>query len=144
MLANKNSTCLAAAGDFGSGRTAITGPMVPTAFCTSWRPAIGIAQCGSILAMTCSTSWPSACALLMASFSYSVHCEADLPGALLADDFPAAGLVVALVAGFASAFFPALIATFFATRVFAFFGAAVSSSIFLPRALVAGSFEFLR
>src|SRR5215469_4617763 len=125
MLASRNSTCLAAAGDLGSGRTAITGPMVPTAFWTNWRPAIGMAQCGSIFAMTCSTSWPSACALLMASFSYSVHCETDL-AALVTVGFAGADFVAALMPDLVKAFFPALIATFFATPFFPFFGAAVS------------------
>src|SRR5215467_15388682 len=148
MLASRNSTCLAAAGDLGSGRTAITGPMVPMAFWTSWRPAMGMAQCGSILAMTWRTSWPSACALLMASFSYSVHCEDDLAAALITGDLAGADFAGALAPDLASvllaAFLPALTITFFATWALDFFGAAVSSSIFLLSALVAGSFEFLR
>ena len=51
-LARTNSTCLEAAGDLASGRIASTGPMTPIALCTSCRPAIGMAQCGSILTTT--------------------------------------------------------------------------------------------
>src|SRR5215472_14298809 len=103
-----------AAGDLASGRTAITGPIVPIAFCTSWRPAIGMAQCGSILATTCRTSCPEAWALTMASRSYSVQWSA-LFDPLPVEAFPEDSLVL-----------PDVTAVFL-LRVLLFFGAVVSS-----------------
>src|SRR4029077_1130788 len=51
-LASTNSTCLDAAGDFASGRTAITRPVPLIALWISWRAAIGMAQWGSTFTTT--------------------------------------------------------------------------------------------
>src|SRR3954471_1277369 len=92
-LASTNSTCFDAAADLASGRTANTGPMLEMAFWINWRPAIGIAQCGSILTVTCSTSCPLACAWIIANFSYSVQSAAGftIEADFFLRDFFAAG-----------------------------------------------------
>src|SRR5579863_519189 len=135
--------CLEAAGDLGSGRTAITGPMVPTAFCTSWRPAIGMAQCGSILTTTCRTSCPSACALAIESVSYSVHGTGAL-FAVLPREFLFTVALDAVVFEAATLFLTTLPAAFFPLRALLFFRAVVRSSIRLLSARVAGILVFLR
>src|SRR5215469_5422884 len=104
-----------AAGDLASGRMAITGPVVPIAFCTSCRPAMGMAQCGSILATTCRTSCPEVCAFDMARRSYSVQWSADLFDPLPAEVFAAGSLVFVDL--------PAI----FLPLVLLFFGAVVNS-----------------
>src|SRR5215472_15894356 len=81
-VANRNSACLAAAAVPVSGRAAMMVPMASSAFWTSWRAAIGMAQCGSMSATMWKTRLLSACAVARASWSYSVQTGALGAGGL--------------------------------------------------------------